>query len=479
MTAMALFDGYTPLSGAIDEFVDEKGDLRPTLSLVARRLTELGSEALSLRQNLVETAFLQGGVTFLVYSDEQGAERIFPFDIVPRVIGAAEWRKVEDGLVQRVRALNAFILDAYHERRIFAEGRVPESLLEHCSGYLARCEGLTPPGGVPINIAGIDLLRDEDGEFVVLEDNMRVPSGVSYVLENRAMMKRMLPRLFREVAVEPVDTYPMNLKRALREVAPLEGRVVVLTPGPFNSAYFEHSYLARRMGCLLVQGSDLFVHDDRVFVKTISGSEPVSTIYRRIDDAFLDPECFNPESLLGVRGLMRAYAKGNVAICNAPGNGIADDKATYPFVPEMIRFYLSEEPILGQVPTLVCAREEDRKEVLSNLERMVVKAVDGAGGYGMLVGPTASRVQIEEFRALLKEQPHRYVAQRVVDFSTCPIWQDGRLAPRRVDLRPFVVTGKSSWVLPGGLTRVALVEGSYVVNSSQGGGSKDTWVLRP
>ncbi|MEL6546037.1 MAG: circularly permuted type 2 ATP-grasp protein, partial [Myxococcota bacterium] len=297
-------------------------------------------------------------------------------------------------------------------------------------------------------------------------------------LGSRAMMKRMLPRLFREVHVEPVDTYPMNLKRALRELAPVDGHIVVLTPGSFNSAYFEHSYLARRMGCLLVQGRDLFVHDDRVFVKTIAGPEPVATVYRRIDDDFLDPECFNAQSLLGVRGLMRAYAKGNVAICNAPGNGIADDKATYPFVPEMIRFYLSEEPILAQLPTLVCAREDDRKQVLDRLEHMVVKAVDGAGGYGMLVGPTSTAEQRDEFRDRLRDQPERYIAQRVVDFSTCPIWHEGKLVPRRVDLRPFVITGKSSWVLPGGLTRVALVEGSYVVNSSQGGGSKDTWVVR-
>lgn len=474
----AIFENYRPLDGTIDEFVGPVNTVRPEATRIVDRLNELGADELDLRQKLIGNAFLEGGVTFSVYSDQLGAERIFPFDIIPRVIGGRDWSVVERGLVQRVDALNAFLLDVYGERRIFREGLLPQSLIERCSGFIDQCQGVSPPSAVPINVAGIDLLRDENGDFVVLEDNVRVPSGVSYVLENRAMMKRMLPKLFTQVPVEPVDTYPMKLKRALNEIAPVDGHCVVLTPGPYNSAYFEHSYLARRMGCPLVHGSDLFVHDNKVFLKTIGGPERVATIYRRVDTSFIDPECFNPESLLGVRGLMRAYRDGNVAIANALGNGMADDKATYPHVPAMIRFYLSEEPILGQVRTLVCSRDEDRKEVLASLEKMVVKAVDGAGGYGMLVGPSSTAAERAEFAQLIRERPHRYIAQPVVDFSTCPIWTEGKAAPRRVDLRPFVVTGQSSWVLPGGLTRVALVPGSYVVNSSQGGGSKDTWVIR-
>ncbi|MEO1175031.1 MAG: circularly permuted type 2 ATP-grasp protein, partial [Myxococcota bacterium] len=303
-----------------------------------------------------------------------------------RVISRDDWNRIERGLTQRVNALNAFLTDLYGEQRIVKEGVFPRAVVERCSGFISGCAGITPPGGAHINIGGIDLLRDEAGEFIVLEDNVRVPSGVSYVLENRAMMKRLMPRLFKETKIEPVDSYPMQLRRTLREIAPGDGITVVLTPGPFNSAYFEHGYLARRMGVPLVQGPDLYVLDDYVYVKTIAGPKRVSTIYRRIDDLFLDPEVFNPTSMLGVRGLMRAYAKGNVALANAPGNGMADDKATYPFVPDIIRFYLSEEPILGQVETLSCAREEDCKRVLDQLDRMVVKAVDGAGGYGMLVG---------------------------------------------------------------------------------------------
>jgi uncharacterized circularly permuted ATP-grasp superfamily protein len=326
----------------------------------------------------------------------------------------------------------------------------------------------------------VDLIRDDEGEFLVLEDNLRTPSGVSYVLENRAVMKRVYPRIFQQARPRPVDDYPMRLKEALAGLAPRsdEGpRIVILTPGPFNSAYFEHSFLARRMGCELVQGEDLVVWDDRVWVRTTRGAQQVDVIYRRIDDAFLDPEVFRKDSLLGVPGLMRAYARGNVTLANGVGNGVADDKAVYPYVPDIVRFYLDEDPILGQVDTYVCSRSEERDHVLKNLDSLVVKAVDGAGGYGMLVGPQASKKERAAFAEKIRKEPRRYIAQPRIELSTCPTWTGSRMEPRRVDLRPYVVTGKSTWVLPGGLTRVALRKGSYVVNSSQGGGSKDTWVV--
>jgi uncharacterized circularly permuted ATP-grasp superfamily protein len=341
-------------------------------------------------------------------------------------------------------------------------------------------QGFHPPEGVYVNIAGVDLIRDPKGSFLVLEDNARCPSGVSYVLENRSMLKRVVPRVFQRARVRGVDGYPSRLLSALSELAPAgidDPRVVVLTPGPYNSAYFEHSFLARRMGCDLVHPDDLFVHDDEVFVKTTEGPEPVHVIYRRIDDDFIDPEVFRSDSVLGVPGLVRAYRAGKVTLANALGNGVCDDKAIYPYVPDMIRFYLSEEPVLGQIETLICAREDDLKRTLDDLGRYVVKAVDASGGYGMLVGPRASQAEIADFRQRVEANPRGYIAQPLMELSTCPTWTDKGIAPRRVDLRPYIITGRSSWVLPGGLTRVALVEGSYVVNSSQGGGSKDTWVL--
>ncbi len=340
--------------------------------------------------------------------------------------------------------------------------------------------GVTPPRGVYIHIAGIDLIRGPSGEFVVLEDNARTPSGVSYVLENRGVMKRALPKVFNELSVRSIDDYPTKLRRALCETAPVDrdsASAVVLTPGPFNSAYFEHSFLARRMGVPLVHATDMFVEDEQVFLKTTSGPQRVHVIYRRVDDEFLDPLAFREDSLLGVPGLVGAYVAGNVTLANAIGNGVADDKAIYPYVPEMIRFYLSEEPILGQVETYDCSKPTDLSHVLANLNRLVVKAVDGSGGYGMLMGPTASDTEISEFREKLKAKPRGYIAQPRIELSTAPTWIDGVVGPRRLDLRPFVLTGKKTWVLPGGLTRVALAKGSYVVNSSQGGGSKDTWVL--
>ncbi len=475
-----LFDGYEPLPDTFDEFFTQS--LRPhrPVAGVVRRLNELGRAEFRRRQRLADATFLRSGVTFSVYTGGGDTERIFPFDLIPRVVSAGEWEKVSEGLVQRIRALNLFLEDVYGDQRILDEGVVPRYLVEGSKAFLPKMKGIRPPKGVYVHIAGIDLIRDGRGRLTVLEDNVRTPSGVSYVLENRMMMKKVFPSVFRDSLVAPVEMYPAKLRGAMNAVAPGGGgerHSVVLTPGPFNSAYFEHSFLARRMGCELVQGNDLFVEDDRVYAKTIRGPRSVAVIYRRVDDAFLDPAFFRPDSMLGVPGLVQAYAKGNVALVNAIGNGVADDKGIYPFVPDMVRFYLSEEPILPQVRTYICDREDDRRYTLEHLDQLVVKAVNEAGGYGMLMGPKATRKQLAEFRASIEADPRNYIAQPLVELSACPTWTRQGVAPRRVDLRPFIVTGTSSWVLPGGLTRVALVKGSYVVNSSQGGGSKDTWVL--
>jgi uncharacterized circularly permuted ATP-grasp superfamily protein len=475
-----LLDGYAPLPRTYDELFRGDGTPRDEVADLVSELGQFGRAEFITRQRLAEGALFRGGVTFSVYSDSRGQEKIFPFDLIPRVIPASVWDTIERGLVQRVTALNMFLSDLYDGQRIMKEGKIPESVVFGTTGYLKELHGMRPAEGVFVNIAGIDLIRGSNGDFLVLEDNLRTPSGVSYVLENRLVMQRVFPGVFRRSRVRPVGSYAARLGDALMSVSPRdpgESKIVVLTPGPFNSAYFEHSFLARQMGCDLVQGSDLFVHDKHVFVKTTAGPQQVDVIYRRIDDEFLDPRVFNKTSVLGVPGVLEAYAAGNVTLANAPGNGVADNKAVYPFVPDMIRFYLDEEPILGQVETHICARPKERDHVLANLSSMVVKAVDGSGGYGMLFGPRASKAEIAEFADKIREEPEGYIAQPVVELSTCPTWIDGEAAPRRVDLRPFVLTGKSSWVLPGGLTRVALNAGSYVVNSSQGGGSKDTWVL--
>jgi len=476
-----VFADYELLPNTSDECFAAGGAPHPYATEIVRLLDAVGRAALRARQRLTMGAFLKGGITFNVYSDKKRGERIFPFDLVPRVVDGAAWDRVERGLVQRVAALNALLLDIYGEQRVIKEKVIPEGLLLKCPGYLPKLRGLAPPSNVFVHIAGIDLIRDAKGELLVLEDNARTPSGVSYVLENRAMMKRFLPYVFQHAHVRSVDEYPMRLRDALRAVEPTpcdDGAMVVLTPGPFNSAYFEHSFLARRMGTPLVQASDLFVDDAKVYVKTTAGPQRVSVVYRRIDDDFLDPEFFRADSLLGVPGIMKAYAAGNVTLANAPGNGVADDKAIYPYMPDVIRFYLSEEPILGQIDTLLCGRPNELEHVLANLHELVVKEVNGSGGYGMLVGPMASARERAEFAAKLRHNPDNYIAQPLVQLSTSPTLIDGQVVARRVDLRPFVVTGKDTWVLPGGLTRVALVEGSYVVNSSQGGGSKDTWVLQ-
>jgi uncharacterized circularly permuted ATP-grasp superfamily protein len=475
-----LFEGYVGLSNTYDEFFDERGERRRTAANVMRLLDSLGTDEFRLRQKLAEATFLRSGITFSVYEGNKGSDRIFPFDMIPRIVPAKEWAEVDKGLRQRVHALNAFLADVYGKQRIFADRVVPKSMVLGSAGYLPAMQGVKPHGGVYVHIAGIDLIRGADGRFKVLEDNARVPSGVSYVLENRMVMKKVFPRVFERSKVMPVEVYPSRLRTALSQVAPTakgKPHIVVLTPGAFNSAYFEHSFLARRMGCDLVEGRDLVVENDRVYAKTTQGLQRVDVIYRRLDDAFLDPRVFRKDSMLGVPGLVGAYAKGHVTIANAIGNGVCDDKAVYPFVPDIIRYYLGEEPLLDQVETFVCARKKERDYVLENIHKLVVKAVNEAGGYGMLVGPRSTKAEQREFRKRVTAKPRNYIAQPLVELSTCPTWTPRGVTPRRVDLRPYIITGKSSWVLPGGLTRVALKRGSYVVNSSQGGGSKDTWVL--
>jgi uncharacterized circularly permuted ATP-grasp superfamily protein len=484
MLVPGLFEGYAVAPGTFDELFESHGTVRPHCLRTLAMLSGRSPEEFAHFQALAERALLNQGVTFSVYSDSRGTEKIFPFCLIPRIVSSADWAHLERGLEQRTRALGLFLDDVYGEQRMLAERPELREIVLGTKLYLPQLRHLRPPGGVRIHVGGIDLIRDGQGTFRVLEDNLRTPSGVSYVLENRIVSKRIMPEIFEQARIRQVDHYPARLAETLRAVSPEDpehSTLVVLTPGPYNSAYFEHSFLARTMGVELVQPADLFVENERVFVRTTRGPRRVHVIYRRIDDAFLDPEAFRPDSLLGVRGLMRAYAAGNVALANSPGNGVADDKAVYAFVPDMIRFYLSEEPVLQQVPTYVCVRPEDRAYVLEHLEELVVKAVDEAGGYGMLMGPQSTREAREEFRARILAEPRKYVAQHRVELSTCPTWDaaKGLVAPRRVDLRPYILTGpQGPWVLPGGLSRVALREGSYVVNSSQGGGSKDTWVQR-
>ena len=492
---LGLFENYPSLAETYDEMFDGSTPRGP-FARVAALLDKMRPEELARAQALAETALLQQGVTFSVYGDSRGTEKIFPFCLLPRIVAAEDFRRLDRGLQQRMRALSMFLDDIYGEQKILAAGVIPAEMIHGAGAYRPMLRGLKPPGGVRIHIAGVDLIRDTAGTWRVLEDNLRTPSGVSYVVENRLISKRMFPRVFDAARVHRVDHYPTRLAETLRSVSPVSEDVnaVVLTPGPFNSAYFEHSFLARTMGLELVQAPDLFVDGDKVYCRTTRGPKRVDVIYRRTDEAFLDPDVFRPDSVLGVRGLMKAYAAGNVALANAPGNGVADDKAVYPFVPDMIDFYLSEEPILEQVRTWVCLFEDDRKFVLEHLDEMVVKAVDEAGGYGMLMGPQASKAELDEFRTKITAEPRRYIAQQRVELSSCPTWipdsssrasgaislsPSGRVEPRRVDLRPYILTSREGpWVLPGGLTRVALKRGSYVVNSSQGGGSKDTWVMK-
>ena len=477
-------DEYVVPARTWDEYLDPAGQPRPAADRVLNALGEMNGDRMQRRQSLVDAACLQGGITFSVYSDDRGEEKIFPFDLMPRMLDAAEWAGLQAGLVQRVRALNLFIEDIYTRGDILRAGVISRDVVHQCAGYQPLAEGITPPNRVWVHISGIDLVRDSAGAFVVLEDNLRCPSGVSYVLENRALMKRAFPQAFERLPIASVEPYPVRLKATMDAVCPAgslnsECRPVILTAGRYNSAYFEHGFLARRSGAELVEGSDLVVIDERVFLKTTRGLQPVDVIYRRIDDAFLDPRAFRPDSMLGVPGLYGAYRAGNVALMNAIGNGIADDKSIYPWVPEIIRFYLNEEPLLGQVDTWRCAQPAHLSHVLANLQDLVVKQVDGAGGYGMLFGPTSTAAEREEFARVLRARPEQYIAQPVIELSTCPVVDGGRFRPCRVDLRPYILMSSPDdvWVLPGGLTRVALKEGSYVVNSSQGGGSKDTWIL--
>lgn len=480
-TIKPLLANYSPLNGTYDEYFEATDSPRPTLANLTKLLNELGESEFRLRQKLADEAFMLGGITFSVYSDNRGVEKIFPFDLIPRAVSMTEWQKVERGLIQRIQALNMFLKDIYHDKKILKDKKVPSYIIEKSKGYLSEVEGIMPIGGVYVHIAGIDLIRGPDGDFVVLEDNLRTPSGVSYVLENRAIMKRVFPRVFARARVRPVEEYPHWLREALTELSPVDPgntRMVVLTPGAHNSAYFEHSFLARKMGCELVQGDDLFVHNKKVYVKTTNGPSRVHVIYRRIDDDFIDPKIFRKDSLLGVPGIFEAYGAGNVTLANAIGNGVADDKAVYPFVPDMIRYYLKEDPIIDQVPTYICGREKDCQHVLTNIKDLVVKAVDASGGYGMLIGPKAKKSEREEFKEQILTNPRGFIAQPLVELSTCPTWTKDGTEPKRVDLRPYIISGQTTRVLPGGLTRVALARNSYVVNSSQGGGSKDTWVLQ-
>jgi uncharacterized circularly permuted ATP-grasp superfamily protein len=476
-----LFDGYAPHPTAWDELFSRTASPHAHCGPLVERLGHMLVPDFLIKRSSADLAFLNQGITFSVYSDRRGTEKIFPFDLIPRPIPASEWQSMDVGLVQRIKALNLFLDDVYHDQRILKDKIIPADLVLGSKGFRPEMVGFKPPGGIYIHICGTDLIRDTEGQFVVLEDNGRTPSGVSYVLENRAIMKKVFPNLFQDIRVRRVEDYPHRLRDALYSVAPVGAAspptMVVLSPGQYNSAYFEHSFLARHMGVELVFGQDLFVHEDVVYLKTTRGAQRVDVIYRRIDDDFLDPEAFRPDSLLGVPGLFRAYRAGNVTLANAVGTGVADDKAVYPYVEDMIRYYLSEEPILHNVKTYICAKESDKAYVVEHLHELVVKAVNESGGYGMLMGPSSTTTQRNEFKAKILENPRNYIAQPVVTLSTCPTWTEDGPAPRHVDLRPYIISGKTTWVLPGGLTRTALVKGSLVVNSSQGGGSKDTWVL--
>jgi uncharacterized circularly permuted ATP-grasp superfamily protein len=446
----------------------------------SRWLADQLPERLAQKRAEADALFHRVGITFAVYGQEEGTERLIPFDIVPRVLPHGEWVRLETGLKQRVRALNAFIHDIYHDQQILKANVIPVEQVLCNSQYRPEMQGVDVPGGIYAHIAGIDIVRDDSGEFKVLEDNLRVPSGVSYMLENRKMMMRLFPELFAAHRVAPVDHYPDVLLDNLRSVAPTgvaDPTVVLLTAGAHNSAYFEQAFLAQQMGIELVEGQDLFVRDEAVYMRTTQGAQRVDVIYRRIDDDFLDPLAFRPESMLGVPGLLTAYRAGHITIANAIGTGVADDKSIYPYVPEMIRFYLGQSPIIGNVHTWMLRNPEDRAYVLAHLSELVVKEVHGAGGYGMLIGPAAGKTEIERFRRQILAAPERYIAQPTLALSTCPTFAESGLAPRHIDLRPFVLSGRDVSIVPGGLTRVALGEGSLVVNSSQGGGTKDTWVL--
>lgn len=475
------FNDYDP-GNFYDELFLAKGQPRPEAIPLVDRINTLSPEEVLRRQEAAQIALFKVGVTFNVYGDGQGTERIFPFDIIPRIVSYSEWVTLEQGLKQRIFALNQFLSDIYGDQKIVRDSVIPADLIYSASGFLQPCVGLQPPGGVWCHITGTDLVRDRDGRWYVLEDNLRCPSGVSYVLENRRVMKNTFPVVFDTMKIQPVEEYPSQLLETLLNLAPdhlSDPTVVVLTPGIYNSAYFEHSFLAQQMGVELVEGRDLVVADGYLQMRTTKGLQRVDVVYRRIDDAFIDPLAFRPDSLLGVPGLMEVYRSGRVAIANALGTGVADDKVIYAFVPDMIRYYLGEEPILANVPTYLCWEPQQQSHVLANLNKLVVKAANESGGYGMLVGTQATSEQRAEFAEKIKANPRNYIAQPTLCLSRVPTLLDGEIEGCHVDLRPYVLYGKNIYVNPGGLTRVALRRGSLVVNSSQGGGSKDTWVVSP
>lgn len=463
-----------------DEMYSDASTVRPHYREFDQWLAQQSPQLIEQKRAEAELIFRRVGITFAVYGDNAGKERLIPFDIIPRVIDAGEWTQLQAGLVQRVTALNLFLHDIYHEQNILKAGIIPREQIFENAQYRPQMQGVNVVNDIYAHIAGVDIVRAGAGEFYVLEDNLRVPSGVSYMLEDRKMMMRLFPDLFARNRIAPVEHYPDLLLENLRSVAPqgvTDPTVVVMTPGMYNSAYFEHAFLAQQMGVALVQGADMFVRDNTVFMRTTRGPQRVDVIYRRIDDDYLDPKAFRADSTLGVPGLLEVYRAGRVSLANAIGTGVADDKSIYPFVPDMIRFYLAEDPILNNVPTYQCRKKEDLAYTLAHLPELVVKEVHGAGGYGMLVGPASTKAEIEAFRARILAKPDGYIAQPTLALSACPTYVESGVAPRHIDLRPFVLSGKTVSMVPGGLTRVALQEGSLVVNSSQGGGTKDTWIL--
>lgn len=467
-----------PGPGCYDEMLLTDNQFRDHYHAYLSWLHQTDEKSIERKREEADLLFRRVGITFNVYGDGDGAERLIPFDSIPRIIPAREWQHLDKGIRQRVTALNAFLHDIYHDQRILKAGVIPAAQILTNAQYQPCMQGVDLHRDTYVHITGVDIIRNHDGEYYVLEDNLRTPSGVSYMLENRKMMMRLFPELFHNQPIAPVERYPALLLQTLRESSPVDNPcVVVMTPGRFNSAYFEHSFLAQQMGVELVESADLVVKDGQVLMRTTTGLKRVDVIYRRIDDDFLDPLAFNPDSLIGLPGLLSVYRAGGVVLANAIGTGVADDKSIYPYVPEMIRFYLGEDPILNNVPTWQCREPAALSHVLANLEELVVKEVHGAGGYGMLIGPCASREELARFRELLKARPDNYIAQPTLSLSTCPTFVDAGIAPRHIDLRPFVLTGQELRLVPGGLTRVALTEGSLVVNSSQGGGTKDTWVM--
>jgi uncharacterized circularly permuted ATP-grasp superfamily protein len=474
------FHGYAS-GNYFDEMVDGAGGVRPHYARFLEQFRQIPSAEYDARRHAVDLAFLRQGVTFNVYGDSQGTERIFPFDLVPRVISAREWARIEAGLVQRITALNLFLHDIYHEQHIINDGTIPPHYVMSARHFRREFVNFPVPRDVYIHVCGTDLIRDDKGDWLVLEDNARCPSGVSYVLENRRALKRTFPQIFEAAGVRPVEAYPMELLRTLQYSAPVgivDPTVVVLTPGAYNSAYFEHTYLARQMGVEIVEGRDLLVKDQHVFMRTTKGLQPVHVIYRRIDDDFLDPTVFRRDSALGVPGLVNAARAGNVSLANSIGTGVADDKVMYYFVPRMIKYYLDQDPIIPNVQTYLASEEKDKDYMVENLDKLVVKAANEAGGYGMLMGPQATKAEREDFRKKILAEPRNYIGQPMISLSRHPTYCDGEgFAGRHIDLRPFILYGEKTTIIPGGLTRVALRKGSLVVNSSQGGGSKDTWVL--